>query len=58
MADITGMTAVHLNRSLKELRDSGLVTYRNGQVELHDLEGLKRSAQFDPAYLHIGRHDI
>lgn len=58
LADITGMTAVHLNRSLKELRDAGLVTYRNGQVELHDLEGLKRAAQFDPAYLHIGRHDI
>lgn len=58
LADITGMTPVHLNRCLKELRDSGLVTYRHGQVELHDLAGLVRIAQFDPAYLHIGGHDI
>ena len=58
LASITGMTPVHLNRSLKELRDAGLVTYRNGQVELHDLEGLRRNAQFDPAYLHIGLHEI
>lgn len=58
LANITGMTAVHLNRSLKELRDAGLVTFRNGQVDLHDLEGLKRLAQFDPHYLHVGAHDI
>ena len=58
LADITGMTPVHLNRCLKELRDSGLVTFRNGRADLHDLEGLKRDAQFDPAYLHIGPHVI
>jgi CRP-like cAMP-binding protein len=58
LADITGMTPVHLNRSLKELREAGLVTYRNGKVELHDLKGLARVAQFDPLYLHIGMHDI
>lgn len=58
LADFTGMTAVHANRSLKELRDSGLVTFRNGRVELHDLAGLIRSAQFDPEYLHLGPHDL
>ena len=58
LADITGMTPVHLNRCLKELRDSGLVTFRNGRVDLHDLQGLRREAQFDPAYLHIGPHEI
>jgi hypothetical protein len=52
------MTPVHLNRCLKELRDAGLVTYRNGQVDLHNLPGLKQEAQFDPAYLHLGEHDI
>jgi CRP-like cAMP-binding protein len=58
LADITGMTPVHLNRCLKELRDSGLVTFRNGRVDLHNLDGLRREAQFDPAYLHIGPHEI
>lgn len=56
LADITGMTVVHANRSLKELRDAGLVSFRNGQVELHDLAGLKRSAQFDDSYLYFGPH--
>jgi len=58
LADITGMTPVHLNRCLRELRDAGLVSYRNGLVELHDLAGLKREAQFDTAYLHIGPHHL
>jgi CRP-like cAMP-binding protein len=58
LADITGMTPVHLNRCLKELRDANLVTYRNGRVDLHDLERLARDAQFDPAYLHLGPHHL
>ena len=56
LADITGMTPVHLNRCLKELRDAGLASFRNGQVVLDDCRKLKREAQFDPAYLHIGPH--
>lgn len=58
LADITGMTPVHLNRCLKELRDAGLVTFRNAKVELHDIPGLAREAQFDPAYLHLGSHEL
>ena len=58
LADITGMTPVHLNRCLKELRDAELVTFRNGKVEIHDRAGLGRDAQFDPAYLHLGSHDL
>ena len=58
LADITGMTPVHLNRCLKELRESGTVTFRNGKVEIEDMARLKREAQFDPGYLHIGIHQI
>jgi CRP-like cAMP-binding protein len=58
LANITGMTPVHLNRCLKELRDAELVTYRNGRVEMHNLPGLIRNAQFDPAYLHLGAHEL
>jgi len=58
LADITGMTPVHLNRCLKELRDGGLVTFRGGRVELHDAARLARDAQFDRGYLHIGMHEI
>ena len=58
LANITGMTPVHLNRCLRELRDAGLVTFRNGKVELHDLAGLAGEAQFDSTYLHLGGHDL
>ena len=58
LADITGMTPVHLNRCLKELRDSGMVTFRGGRVDICDLSRLRRDAQFDPNYLHIGLHEI
>lgn len=58
MADITGMTSVHLNRCLKELREGGLATFRTGRVEIHDPAGLAQEAQFDPTYLHIGAHNI
>ena len=58
LADITGMTSVHLNRCLKDLREARLVTYRNGQVDLHDPPGLAREAHFEPGYLHPGPHDI
>lgn len=58
MADVTGMTSVHLNRCLKELREGGLATFRAGQVEIHDMPGLVQEAQFDPTYLHTGAHNI
>jgi CRP-like cAMP-binding protein len=58
LADITGMTPVHLNRCLKELREAGIVTFRNSHVDIHDLGRLSRDAQFDPNYLHIGLHEI
>lgn len=58
LADITGMTSVHLNRCLRELREAGLVAYRGGQVELLDFAGLARAAQFDDNYLYIGPHEV
>ena len=58
LADITGMTPVHANRSLKELRDAGLVTFRNGRVALHNPAGLASDARFDAGYLHVGPHEF
>lgn len=52
LADSLGMTAVHVNRTLKLLRDQGLVAYRRGEAEIMDLEGLKAVAEFDPNYLY------
>jgi CRP-like cAMP-binding protein len=44
LADHLGITAVHMNRVLKDLRDSGIVTVRNGQVQIGDLNALVQRA--------------
>lgn len=55
LADVTGLTAVHVNRMLKQLRDEGLLTFRGGEVTIHDWEGLQRVAEFTPGYLYLER---
>lgn len=55
VADATGLTSVHVNRMLKQLRDDGMLTFRSGEVIIQDWEALKRVAEFDPAYLHLER---
>lgn len=57
IAELTGMTPVHANRTLKALRDEGLVEMRRGRVELLDLPGLRRVAEFDPTYLSLTKRD-
>lgn len=57
LAECLGLTAVHVNRSLKELRETGLATFSDRRVRIHDPDGLKRLADFDPAYLYLERRD-
>lgn len=52
LADSLGMTPVHLNRVLKELRDSGVMTLQRGSLIIEDPIGLIRIAGFDENYLH------
>lgn len=51
LADALGLTAIHVNRVLRELRESGLVTFQQGKVEIHDFNGLVALADFDKTYL-------
>lgn len=53
LGDICGLTSVHVNRVLRELRERGLCTFRSGQVTIHDIGGLTRLGEFDPGYLHL-----
>ena len=55
LADATGLTAVHVNRTLKQLRDDGLVDTRDGRATVLDARRLKRVARFNAAYLHLDR---
>ena len=51
LADALGLTAVHLNRVLRQLREQGLVTFQQGQVTFDDVDRLVALADFDKAYL-------
>lgn len=55
LADATSLTSVHVNRMLSKLRTGGLMTFRNGVVEIHDLDGLMRIAEFETSYLFLDR---
>ena len=51
LADTLGFSAVHVNRVLRQLREQGLLTFRNGNVMFDNFDGLAAFAGFDAAYL-------
>ena len=53
IAEICGLTGIHVNRVLRDLREQGLCTVRKGVVDMHDARALARLGEFDPAYLYI-----
>ncbi|GJE62158.1 Crp/Fnr family transcriptional regulator [Methylobacterium trifolii] len=55
LADALGLTSVHVNRTLQELREAGLIRLANGRLTILDVPALERLAGFDPAYLRPGR---
>jgi len=55
LGDALGLSTVHVNRVLQDLRREGLVVMRGASVSIPDWERLKDAAQFDQAYLHLKR---
>jgi CRP-like cAMP-binding protein len=53
LSECLGLTSVHVNRVLKELRERELVEFRSGKVKIFDLGELRRVAEFDPTYLYL-----
>jgi CRP-like cAMP-binding protein len=51
LAEAVGITTVHMNRVLQDIRGDGLLTFRSGRVEVSDWHTLALVAEFDPAYL-------
>lgn len=51
LADALGLSAVHVNRVLRHLREEGLVTFQKGRVTFDDFDGLVELAGFDATYL-------
>jgi CRP-like cAMP-binding protein len=53
LADATGMTNVHVNRTLQEMRSDGLLTWTGSEVVIPDWEQLQKAGTFSPDYLFI-----
>lgn len=51
LADALGLSAVHVNRVLRSLRERKLATFRDNHVCFHDYDQLARMAGFDDTYL-------
>ena len=51
LADILGMTPVHVNRTLRELRKADLVSFKSGHVKMFDRRNLIKLSGFEREYL-------
>jgi CRP-like cAMP-binding protein len=58
LSECLGLTVVHANRTIQELRRRGLVELENRELTILDHRGLEGVAQFDPAYLYLDRHHL
>lgn len=52
LADVLGLTSVHVNRVLQPLRGEGLIELQAQRLTVRDWDGLKKAGGFDAAYLH------
>jgi CRP-like cAMP-binding protein len=53
LSECLGITPVHANRMLQELRQKNLITLTDRAVTILDWPGLQDIAEFDAAYLHL-----
>lgn len=58
IADTLALSAVHVNRTLMELRRSGLLSLNYRRLTIHDMPGLAAAAGFDPGYLHLDAAEV
>ena len=53
LAETLGLSSVHVNRTLQELRRQKLITLEGGTLSIQDLVALQELALFNPDYLHL-----
>jgi CRP-like cAMP-binding protein len=59
LAEATGLSTVHVNRTLRELREANLIVLKDRTLRIPQIAALKRHAMFNANYLHLereGRH--
>lgn len=55
LADALGLSIVHINRTLRRLRSSGLIEVSGQKITVSDMQRLAAIGQFDELYLHFVR---
>ena len=55
LADATGLTTVHINRTLRQLREEGLIEANRREMKVLDADRLREVSGFNPNYLHLIR---
>ena len=58
LADVIGISQVHINRVVQSLRSSGLIVWSHRRLTIPDVGRLKAFAEFDPGYLHFGEGQL
>ncbi len=58
LSEATGMSLVHVNRSIQSLRSRGLIELERGLLIVADRPALEKFAAFDATYLHVPERDI
>ncbi len=53
VGDTLGLSTVHVNRVVQELRKEGLITWRADTVVIEDWPRLQQVAEFDPTFLSL-----
>lgn len=51
LADVSGLTSIHVNRVLQEMRGAGMIELKGRRLKVLDFERLARLAMFDVRYL-------
>ncbi|WP_306110938.1 MULTISPECIES: Crp/Fnr family transcriptional regulator [Roseovarius] len=54
LGDLVGVTQVHVQRTMTQLRDKGLITQQDREIGLHDFNAVAEYSDFDATYLHLG----
>ena len=55
LGDILGLSSVHVNRTIQELRARNVLQWQNQAVTILDAPALRSIAEFDPTYLSLHR---
>jgi CRP-like cAMP-binding protein len=53
LGDALGLSTVHINRTLQDLRHGGLIAFGDRRMTILNLAALLKRAEFDPTYLHL-----